>query len=544
MHPATEQFSSMYNSYVLGVLTVGYVLGELGHYLIGVTSKQAAIDLDYGDKACQQNYTYFDRNELPQQCSAVLDQDQCVKLDLNGTNYCEWNYNGLGIDYQILAGPTFILVFTIAGVFMGFAADKYHRVKLLTVCTLVFGVAILLQGTVKEYWHLVVLRIIMAAGESGCNPLATGIMSDIFPENKRALVMAIFNWGIYGGYGIAFPVGRYITKANFWGLGWRVCYLGAGVLAILVAAITGTTLKEPERKSISENNGKADNAKKQNLWTVLTTPAMIMLMIAASIRHCGGMTFAYNADLYYNNYFPDVDLGWWLSFVTIGIGSIGVVVGGIVSDKFVAKMGVRSRAFVLALSQLIATLPAFGSVYYDPLWAMITLGISYFFAEMWFGIVFAIVVEIVPLQVRSSTIGVFLFVMNNIGGNLPILVDPVAKSIGYRASIMIFYAGFYALSSILFFITMCLLEGKPAAADDDKKPENTLDINQIRQLQGHDNSVFSVDESMQGQNGRPIVLPQHLQMTNGQGYDKTQRYPHLPQAQMQYDASMRESSRL
>lgn len=50
--------------------------------------------------------------------------------------------------------------------------------------------------------------------ESGCNPMATGIMSDIFPEEKRALVMAIFNWGIYGGYGIAFPVGRYITKLN------------------------------------------------------------------------------------------------------------------------------------------------------------------------------------------------------------------------------------------------------------------------------------------------------------------------------------------
>jgi MFS family permease len=40
--------------------------------------------------------------------------------------------------------------------------------------------------------------MVMAAGESGCNPLATGIMSDIFPENKRALVMAIFNWGVYG----------------------------------------------------------------------------------------------------------------------------------------------------------------------------------------------------------------------------------------------------------------------------------------------------------------------------------------------------------
>lgn len=114
---------------------------------------------------------------------------------------------------------------------------------------------------------------------------------------------------------------------------------------------------------------------------MLTQPRVILLVIAASIRHCGGMTFAYNADLYYNIYFPDVDLGWWLFGVTIGIGSIGVVIGGIVSDKIVAKMGIKSRVAVLAISQLIATPFAFGSVYFEPFWAMVTLGISYFFGK-------------------------------------------------------------------------------------------------------------------------------------------------------------------
>lgn len=41
--------------------------------------------------------------------------------------YCEWTYNGLGIDYQVLAGPSFIAVFTIVGVVMGFLADKFNR---------------------------------------------------------------------------------------------------------------------------------------------------------------------------------------------------------------------------------------------------------------------------------------------------------------------------------------------------------------------------------------------------------------------------------
>lgn len=122
------------------------------------------------------------------------------------------------------------------------------------------------------------------------------------------------------------------------------------------------------------------------------------------------------------------------------------MVGGVVSDKIVAKMGIKSRVAVLAISQLIATPGAFGSVYFEPVWAMITLGLSYFFAEMWFGIVFAVLVEIVPVQVRSTTVGIFLFVMNNIGGNLPILVDPVAKYLEYRGAVMIFYAGFYLLS--------------------------------------------------------------------------------------------------
>lgn len=212
----------------------------------------------------------------------------CHSLNINGTRYCEWNYNGLGLDYQILAGPSFIAVFTIVGVVMGVLADKYNRVKMLTVCTVVFSIAMIFSGSVKEYWHLVVLRMIMAAGESGCNPLATGLLSDIFPEEKRALVMSIFNWGIYGGYGIAFPVGRYIPPLNIWDMGWRITYYGAGVIALIIAIITGLTLREPERQAIGEDaTGKNGEKKKVSIWAVILEPRIVMLCLAASIRHCG-----------------------------------------------------------------------------------------------------------------------------------------------------------------------------------------------------------------------------------------------------------------
>lgn len=99
------------------------------------------------------------------------------------------------------------------------------------------------------------------------------------------------------------------------------------------------------------------------------------------MRHCGGLCLGYNCDLYFREYFPEYDLGWWLFAVTIVIGGIGVVLGGIVSDKFVGKMGVRSRVACLAISQLIATPFAFGSVAFEPFWAMVNLSISYFFGK-------------------------------------------------------------------------------------------------------------------------------------------------------------------
>lgn len=66
---------------------------------------------------------------------------------------------------------------------------------------------------------------------------------------------------------------------------------------------------------------------------------------------------------------------------------------------------------------------------------------------MFSGICMAILVEIIPLALRSYIEGIFSFVINNIGGNLPVLVDPVAKLWGYRESLVIFHATFYGISN-------------------------------------------------------------------------------------------------
>lgn len=90
--------------------------------------------------------------------------------------------------------------------------------------------------------------------------------------------------------------------------GWRVPYFVSGMIGVIVAALAITTMTEPKRTSISEEaDGDGDasskpaaravaqqvpvatetGADKTSIWKVLFQPKILILCVAASIRHTG-----------------------------------------------------------------------------------------------------------------------------------------------------------------------------------------------------------------------------------------------------------------
>ena len=56
---------------------------------------------------------------------------------------------------------------------------------------------------------------------------------------------------------------------------------------------------------------------------------------------------------------------------------------------------------------------------------------------MWIGICLTVVVELIPANIRTSAVAVYLFIISNIGGNLPLLVPTLQQSFedsGYTKS--------------------------------------------------------------------------------------------------------------
>jgi len=237
-----------HNSYILALLTIAFVIGEVSHFLIGVVSQEMARSLHYGDKSCLQHSNSSQR--------LGRTNSECDQFNSNDKEWCETHQgceyleNGQGMKYQVLAGPTFVVVFTISGILMGYLADKTSRPKLLSIAVILYSICGALMGLAQEYWHLVILRMGIAAGEAACRPASCSLIADMFDSSTLGVANGIFSWGVYIGYGLTFLLGNYLGKeVEIFGFeGWRIAFV-VGCLPGLIIAILLFFLEDP-RKSI------------------------------------------------------------------------------------------------------------------------------------------------------------------------------------------------------------------------------------------------------------------------------------------------------
>ena len=81
---------------VLTLLTLSYLVGEMGHFMLGATSRDMARDIGFGDKEC------VPRGDLENNVTSEV--TQCMtrsREDCDNTGVCQWDYTGRGLDYQV-----------------------------------------------------------------------------------------------------------------------------------------------------------------------------------------------------------------------------------------------------------------------------------------------------------------------------------------------------------------------------------------------------------------------------------------------------------
>jgi len=443
---------SLANLNFLFLITTGYIIGEISHFLIGVTSKEVANSVPYGDQICEPRNSSI---EFP--CDKIEEEAPC--LTQNDT--CQWVYNGQGTQFQLLVGPAFIYTFATAALMFGLLLDRFNRPLLTGIGIILFSVCCVVMGFAQDFWQLVVLRVGIALGEAVCRPAASSLIAERFSAENRGVANGIFSWGIYFGYGLAYIYGKYLSEADILGQGWRASYvIGGGpgiVIGVLILLILRETRNTGDVKEEDEGRQTAGDKFKdllRDLWTAFRQPTLILLVISASVRQIAGLAWANNNVNYFTEYYPDKDIAYyWLTVCSVFAGGFGVVSGGWITDRLQKRFGLHSRLWVQSAFLTLATPFAVLTIYLEPPYCFIALALYYLFAETWFAILFTVIVEIVPANTRGVCTAFFLFVMNVIAGTLGILVEQVGDAIGFRNAMYLFFPGLIALDAVLFFIT-------------------------------------------------------------------------------------------
>lgn len=207
----SEAPASAYSWYVLGVLVVVYIL-----------------------------------NFIDRQILSILAVD--IKRDLSLTD------GQLGF----LGGAAFAVFYALFGVPLGRLADRWHRVRLLTIGLVLWSTMTALSGFARNYLTLSLARMGVGVGEATASPTAYSLISDYFPSRQRATALAIYSSGLYLGGGVSLLIGAKISQVwdaaypdgGMGGLvGWQAAFLAVGVPGLLLA-VWVMSLREPARAPI------------------------------------------------------------------------------------------------------------------------------------------------------------------------------------------------------------------------------------------------------------------------------------------------------
>ena len=90
-----------------------------------------------------------------------------------------------------LTGFAFAVFYTFAGLPLARIADRWVRRSLIAISLVTWSMMTALSGLARNFTELALARIGVGIGEAGASPPAHSLLSDYFPPEKRATVIAM-----------------------------------------------------------------------------------------------------------------------------------------------------------------------------------------------------------------------------------------------------------------------------------------------------------------------------------------------------------------
>jgi MFS family permease len=356
---------------------------------------------------------------------------QAIKVDMDLSD----------LQLGILGGLAFSLFYASLGIPMARLADRFNRVRLIALSIVAWSVLTALCAGAGNFVQLLLYRLGIGIGEAGSTPTAHSLISDEFPDGRRATALAVYSLGPPIG-AIGGAIGGSWVAQHF---GWRPAFLVIALPGIVLGVLVHLTLREPARGAM-ERVGAPEAAAETSLRAIaailVRSPLFVQLLLGTVV----GAFAQYGINLFIPAYLSrvyglNVSQAGLLFGLTIGFGgAIGTTFGGWLADR-AGKKDRRWYARVPALGTLLGMVPvSLAFLQQDWRVAAALLFVATVLLSSWIGPTFAAIHGLVAPKMRATTSAFVFLLMNFVGmGGGPTFVGFLSDTIAAR----LFTAGDY-----------------------------------------------------------------------------------------------------
>jgi MFS family permease len=348
-------------------------------------------------------------------------------------------------DHQLGSLQTVLLVvLAIASIPFGFFADRFSRKSIIALGIMFWSVATFAGGLAIGLVFLAVTRAFVGLGEAAYAPAAQSMISGSFPSERRAAAQAIFASGMLLGGACGQVLAGLIAPRY----GWQQA-LFVVAFAGLLPAVALFGVDEPPRGPRSEV---------VPFEKLLAVPAFLAMLAAGTcitFASVSLLTWGIDFAVSYKD-FSVREAAVSLAGVFLIAAVFGVLAGGFIADRLQRRY-VYGRLVAIGFALLLATpfvLVALLSD--DKRFVLGGLFVAGFFMSWYHGPVTAVIHDLMPRRAHATSIGIYMFVTQLLGGLGPEIVGRISDQhdlqLGLEIAVAILVCGALLMLLVIHFV--------------------------------------------------------------------------------------------
>jgi MFS family permease len=256
----------------------------------------------------------------------------------------------------LLIGTAFAAIYALAGIPLGFLADRTSRRNLIVAGMLLWSAATIYCGFAGTFGEMFAGRVAVGLGEAVLSPAAVSLVGDFFPPERRGTALGVYFTGVSIGIGSAVMIGGGLLSVINAGLlsgtalahvvPWRAVLMLIGAPGILWALLM-LTFREPLRRGARESIGGDAAAGKEppsNDKAFRLAPLFVAVAMASLVDNA---IAAWSPSLLIRNFHRDAaQVGVTLGILFMSGGALGMLCGGWLSDRAQRRWGSAGRLYL------------------------------------------------------------------------------------------------------------------------------------------------------------------------------------------------------